>query len=263
MAGVKTITSRDNPSYKLLKRLAGSAQARKAEGLAVLDGPHLVAACLAHWGPPELLVVSESGFARPEISRLAEAAGSHTVLLADALFHSLRTVQHETGVMAAVRRPQTALPAAITGDCLLVDQLQDPGNLGSLLRTAAAAGVRDIFCSPGTVDLWSPKVLRAGQGAHFGLTLLADVPLAEVFARLRVPSLATSSHAAASVYSADLTRPVAWVFGNEGAGIAPEVLAQVTGTVSIPMPGAIESLNVSAAAAICLFESVRQRLARS
>lgn len=261
MSRVKTITSRDNPSYKLLQRLAGSAQARKAEGLAVLDGPHLVAAWLARCGAPELLVVSESGLQQPEIARLVELPGAQAVLLADALFHSLRIVQHETGVMAAVRRPQSLLPAAITGDCLLVDQLQDPGNLGSLLRTAAAAGVREIFCSPGTVDLWSPKVLRAGQGAHFSLTLVADVPLAEVFARLRVPSLATSSHAAASLFAADLTQPVAWVFGNEGAGIAPEVLSQVTRTVSIPMGGEIESLNVAAAGAICLFEAVRQRRA--
>ena len=135
--------------------------------------------------------------------------------------------------------------------------------MGSLLRSAQAAGVTQVFCSPHTVYAWSPKVLRAGQGAHFGLTIIEGVELTEVIARLAVPLVATALRGAASVFDTDLARPLAWLFGNEGAGVSDELLARADHRVSIPMPGASESLNVAAAAAVCLFEQVRQRSHRA
>lgn len=258
----RQVSSRDNPQYKRLKALGSSAQARKKEGLSVLDGAHLVEACLASGRVPELVAVSESGMRRAEVARLAAAAGVPVTRFPDALFEALSTVEHGAGIIAALRTPREAMPAVIAGDCLLLEHLQDPGNMGSLLRSAAAAGVGRVFCSPRTVYAWSPKVLRAGQGAHFALQIVEGVDLAEVSARLTVPMVATTSHRGQSVYQADLTRPVAWLFGNEGAGVSEALAAQATWRLSIPMPGKAESLNVAAAGAICMFEAVRQRAAR-
>ena len=258
---IKTISSRDNPVYKHLKLLASSTQARKKEGLSVLDGAHLVSAYLERRGAPAMMAVSESGLRNAEIARLVKSAGLDVLQLSDALFHSISTVEHETGLMAAIQTPEEALPPRISEDCLLLEQIQDPGNMGSLLRSAAAAGVRQVFASPHTVYAWSPKVLRAGQGAHFSVQIVEGVELTEGIARLKVPLIATSSHAKATVHDVDLRQPVAWVFGNEGAGVSDAILARARQRVMIPMPGGAESLNVAAAAAVCLFEAVRQRRA--
>jgi TrmH family RNA methyltransferase len=261
VATPKLVSSRENPLYKRLKALGSSAQARKKEGLSVIDGAHLIEACLASGRMPEFVAVSESGLRRPEIARLAAASGVEVTQFPDALFESLSTVVHGAGIVAALRTPRDPMPEVVVGDCLLLEHLQDPGNMGSLLRSAAAAGVRQVFCSPHTVYAWSPKVLRAGQGAHFALEIVEGVHLADVVARLRVPLLATTSHGSHSIYEADLRSPVGWLFGNEGAGVSDALAAQATARLSIPMPGTAESLNVAAAGAICMFEAVRQRAA--
>ncbi|MBL8383831.1 MAG: RNA methyltransferase [Burkholderiales bacterium] len=260
-AAARLITSRDNPLYRRLKALGSSAQARKKEGLSVLDGAHLVEACLARGWRPELVAVGESALRRAEVARLAAGAGGDVPVFADALFESLSNVEHGAGILAAVRTPRAALPDAITGDCLFLEHLQDPGNMGSLLRSAAAAGVGLVVCSPRTVYAWSPKVLRAGQGAHFRLEIVEGVDLEAARARLRVPLLATTVHGGETLYGVDLAGPVAWLFGNEGAGVSPEMAARADRRVVIPMPGQSESLNVAAAGAVCLFEAVRQRRA--
>ncbi len=146
-------------------------------------------------------------------------------------------------------------------DCLLLEEIQDAGNLGSILRTAAAAGVREVHLSRGSAFAWSPRVLRAGQGAHFSLAIREGAALAEVAAAFRGSVVATAPDAPESLFALDLRPPVAWIFGNEGAGISPALAAQATHRAHIPMPGGAESLNVAAAAAVCLFEAVRQRSA--
>ncbi len=260
---LKAVTSRDNPLYKRWRLLASTAQARKKEGLSILDGVHLVNAYLEKCGAPEWVAVSESGLKRPEIERAVRACSGDVVRLPDALFESVSVVEHGAGIVAAVKTPREVLPPTISGDCLILEHVQDPGNMGSMLRSAAAAGVRQVFCSPKTVYAWSPKVLRAGQGAHFGLLIVEGVELDEVLARLAVPLVATSSHAKTTLDALDLSQPVAWLFGNEGAGVSPGLLACATWQAAIPMPGGSESLNVAAAAAVCLFESVRQRRRRA
>ncbi len=256
---LKSVTSRDNVLYKRLRALAATSQARKREGLSILAGAHLAGAYLEKCGAPVLAAVSDSGLNRAEVARLARSCGVDVLQLPDTLFETISTVEHGAGIVFAVTTPQESLPSIISEDCLLLDQVQDPGNLGSLLRSAAAAGVRHVYCSPHTVYAWSPKVLRAGQGAHFSLSIVEGVVLEEVIDRLRVPLLATSSHADDTVHEADLSRPVAWLFGNEGAGVSPGLLERAQQQVTIPMPGGAESLNVAAAAAVCLFEAVRQR----
>ena len=137
--------------------------------------------------------------------------------------------------------------------------MQDPGNLGTVLRTAAAAGIGQALLSPGCAAAWSPKVLRAGQGAHFALAIHEEADLAAFMADYRGMTAATCLDGATSLYEARWTGPLAWIFGAEGQGVRPELVAAAQLRIKIPMPGAVESLNVGAAAAVCLFEAVRRR----
>ena len=256
----KRIASRDNALYKTLARLASSSRARREQGAALLDGPHLVAAYRASGGTAETLVASESGYGRSEVRTLFEETPARArCLLSDRLFDSLAQVATPTGILAVVRTPAaTALPERLE-TCLLLEGLQDPGNLGSILRTAVAAGVRQVFLGAGCAFAWAPKVLRAGQGAHFGLSIFESAALAPLAARFPGTVVATDPHAGTSLFDLDLTGPVAWVFGSEGAGVSPALGTSATVRARIPMPGPAESLNVAAAAAVCLFEQVRQR----
>jgi TrmH family RNA methyltransferase len=264
-AGVKPISSRDNPLYKELKQLAGSGVARRKAGRTLLDGVHLAQSYLQTIGQPQLCVVSESGRTHPEVADvLAQCVAVRTpcVVMPDALYAGLGLVEHGVGLVLAVQTPRPVLPAVLNQSAVLLDNLQDPGNLGSIMRSAAAAGIRQILCSTGTVSAWSPKVLRAGMGAHFLLEIFEGVDL-PVYARTAtVPLLATSSYAQTSLFNADLQPPVAWLFGHEGQGVAQELLDCATQQIVIPHLGAMESLNVAAAAAVCFFEQVRQRQAK-
>jgi TrmH family RNA methyltransferase len=143
--------------------------------------------------------------------------------------------------------------------CLLLENIQDPGNLGSILRTAVAAGTRQIFLSGSSVFAWAPKVVRAGMGAHFFLSIYESVDLAAIARAFPGRIVATAPRATTSLYDLDLRGEVGWLFGNEGAGLSPEAKGMSAVQVRIPMPGQAESMNVAAAAAICLFEQVRQR----
>ena len=158
-------------------------------------------------------------------------------------------------------QPATAAPPAIRADAssVVLDRVQDAGNVGAILRSAAAFGFSQVIALEGTASLWSPKVLRAGMGAHFGLALIENRQ-PEALDALTLPLLGTSSHAEESIAAATLDWPCAWVFGNEGAGASAAVQGRCARVVRIPQPGGEESLNVGAAAAICLWESARRRL---
>jgi TrmH family RNA methyltransferase len=162
------------------------------------------------------------------------------------------------GVMFLIDTPEREVPDAMTVGAVLLDNVQDPGNVGSILRSAAAAGIKQVFCSGGTAFCWSPKVLRAAMGAHFVLDIFENVDLAALMASSSIPTLATSGYATTRLYDADLRKPVAWVFGHEGQGVADDLLSLATQTVVIPHLGQVESLNVAACAAVCFFEQVRQ-----
>lgn len=259
---MKLISSRENPLYKELKHLATSSQARRKARRTLLDGVHLCQAYLQHIGTPVLCIVSEASRTLPEVAAIVErcdAAKTQCVVLPDALYGALSQVENGIGLLFVVDTPQSSLPHAINQSCVLLDNLQDPGNLGSILRSAAAAGIKQVICSKGTAFAWSPKVLRAGMGAHFVLTIHENADLAVVIGTCTIPVLATSSHARQSIYDADLRRPVAWLFGHEGQGVSEELLATATERLAIPHAGEIESLNVAASAAVCFFEQLRQR----
>jgi TrmH family RNA methyltransferase len=262
---MKAISSRDNPLYKELKQLATNSQARRKAGRSLLDGVHLCQVYLDQVGRPPFCVISEGSLAHGEVRAIlekCEAGRVQCISLPESLYQALSQVEHGVGIMFVVDTPRTAASGALTKSAVLLDGLQDPGNLGSILRSAAAAGIEQVYCSKGTVFSWSPKVLRAGMGAHFVLDIIENAHLAELVRSSRIPVLATSSHAAHRIYDVDLTRPVAWLFGHEGQGVSSDLLKMATHTVSIPHLGRVESLNVAASAAVCFFEQVRQRGAR-
>jgi TrmH family RNA methyltransferase len=185
-------------------------------------------------------------------------------VLSDALFTPLGQVEHGVGILFAVKVPDATSggQASLSLQCaaLLLDSVQDPGNLGTILRTAAAAGIQQIFCGPGTAAVWSPKVLRAGMGAHFVLEITEDVDLAQLIQQASVPVYATQPNAPKTIYTADLRAPSAWLFGHEGQGVSEQLLALATERLAIPQSSQVESLNVAASVAICLFEQRRQQI---
>lgn len=263
-AGERTpVRSQENQRFRALRKLAHSTRERRKAGLALLDGVHLIAAYRASGRRPEQLLLSESGWANPEAAQLIDAVpGEKLLILADALFNQIAQVATPTGIIALIRTPEAGPPPAAIEHCVMLDGIQDAGNLGSILRSTAAAGISTVFLSPGCAFPWSAKVLRAGMGAHFSLHIHDNVELISLLPRLSGRLICASGQATRSIYEVDLRGPLAWVFGNEGAGVSAALRAVAAEQVRIPMPGGTESLNVAAAAAICLFEQLRQRMPR-
>ena len=267
---MKAITSRDNPFFKQLIKLEDSARQRRMAGLTLLDGVHLISAYNLALGPPKSLIVSESGCENEKIKSLLAELGAgadvDVVVLSDALFREVSPVKTPTGVMALISIPPAAtVPIREDGKderseafCVLLEAVQDPGNLGSILRSAAAAGASDVYLSDGCADAWSPKALRAAMGAHFLLRIHERSDLMEVARKFNGKVIATTLKAKRSLYQTRLTGPIAFVFGNEGMGLSEAVLQATSEQISIPMPGGTESLNAAAAAAVCFFERLRQ-----
>ena len=258
MTQARRIVSRDNPLLQRVRKLTRTPGAYRKQGAVWLEGEHLCSALLTRGFQPPLSIASESAWAQPHLQALARAA-IDVVVVPDALFAGLSGLDHpaEAGIGHVLDAPQAlaiqpALPSVV------LDRVQDAGNVGSILRSASALGFVQVLALEGSAALWSPKVLRAGMGAHFGLRLIEGVD-AEDLNGLAVPLLAASSHAADDLESAPLAWPCAWVFGHEGQGIAPALIARCSHRLRIPQPGGEESLNVAAAAAICLYASSRRR----
>ena len=258
MAEPRTISSKDNPLLVRVRKLLADPGGYRKLGEVWLEGEHLCAAFVQRGGRPLQAIVSAEGLLQPALRELAGHAAAVAVV-PDELMAALSTLESPPAIGFVVATPTAP---AITPDApsLVLDRLQDAGNVGTILRSAAAFGFTQVVALKGTAALWSPKVLRAGMGAHFGLRLVEGVE-ADALAALRVPLLATSSHAARSLHEVDLPWPCAWVMGHEGQGVAPVLEQRCAMTLRIPQPGGEESLNVAAAAAVCLYESARQRVA--
>jgi len=257
---MKPISSRDNPHIKQLKRWASNGRARRDDGILLLDGVHLLDAFLASGGTLREVFVSAAAFSGGEVAHWLASHPLVSVLgLTEALFKEIAVTETPTGIIGIGEREITARSADTSADAILLDGIQDPGNLGTLLRTAAAAGVPQALLGPGCTDPYSPKSLRAGQGAQFATRVHENADLTGFLAAYSGKSIVTRLDGAVPLYDLRLSAPVAFVFGSEGQGVSPVVAAAANTGVCIPMPGSIESLNVSAAAAICLFEMLRQR----
>jgi RNA methyltransferase, TrmH family len=255
------ITSADNPQFKTLRKLAGSGRERRKTGVTLLDGLHLIEAWLAAGHALQKLVASAAGAARPEHARWLAAHPQHRhIVLADTLFAQLVDAEDSpSGLLALVEMPQDGGLPNDHLDTVVLDGVQDPGNVGSILRSAAAAGFRQAVLSADCAQAWSPKVLRAGMGAHFAIRVFEGVDLPGYLVTFKGTVAVTHLAGSTALYDADLDAPLAWVFGSEGQGVRREVLDRATLRVNIPMPGTVESLNVAAAAAVCLFETARRR----
>lgn len=273
------ISSSSNPKWRHLRELLESARERRRSGQTVLEGWHLLDAWLATGRPIRQLVIPQRTLQQlagvpasdgDDIDESVEhsspvqvAADAHWLILDDRLFGELDLLPSPSPVLAVVDIPQRALPARLGegGDIIVLDRVQDPGNVGAILRTAAAAGVQTLLTTPGTAACWAPKVLRAGMGGHFVLDIVENVaPEALQALAAYLPLAGTVLQGGQSLYGTDLRSPLAWVFGNEGEGIAPALQERLGLRLTIPQAAGVESLNVAASAAVCLFEQRRQRL---
>ncbi|MBW8828636.1 MAG: RNA methyltransferase [Burkholderiales bacterium] len=255
MTQVKQITSRDNPLLVRLRKLAGDPGAYRKLGEVWIEGDHLCAALLERGGNASHAVVTELAWDQPRYRELASRADT-VLVVPQALMNGLSALESSAPIGFVVSW-QGAGTLQNDAPTIVLDRLQDAGNVGTILRSASAFGFTQVIAIKGTAALWSPKVLRAGMGAHFGLRLVEG---AESLQGLDLPLLAASSHAAQAIHEAHLPWPCAWVMGHEGQGVSGALMNQCTTTLRIPQPGGEESLNVSAAAAICMYESSRRRL---
>lgn len=256
MTDVKSVTSRSNPQWQRLRRLAQDPSAYRRQGEVWIEGEHLCAAFVARGGVPSAAVIDAAAWEQPRWRTLASRA--RTVLVVPpSLMSGLSTLGSPVPIGYAIAWPGAGEIGAGRPSVVL-DRLQDAGNVGAILRSAAAFGFTQIVALAGTAALWSPKVLRAGMGAHFALNLVEGVA-PDALGAIALPLLATSPHAAAPIGGVALPWPCAWVIGHEGQGVDARVQERCALRLAIPQPGGEESLNAAAAAAVCLYESVRQR----
>lgn len=252
----KHITSRDNSLFKQLKKVADSSRERRKLGKTLLDGAHLVSGYVECFGMPELVIIPEGEGTNEVTGLIQNLSDVPMVMFPTLMFSELTPVASPAGILALVKTPRLAVPEEVSF-ALMLEDIQDPGNLGSMLRSAAAAGADVVYLSEGCADAWSPKALRGGQGAHYMLPIVERADLPEMVRTFKGKAFATAMQGE-SLYMQDLTGPVAFLIGNEGAGLSESLLKAASKCVTIPMPGRIESLNAMAAATICLFEKVRQ-----
>ncbi|MBX9916733.1 MAG: RNA methyltransferase [Nitrosomonas sp.] len=258
------ITSRDHPLIKQLIRLEESSQYRKKTGLTLLDGIHLIQIYCSVLGAPENLIVSKAYIDDSENEHFLTILFGHTppklTVVSNLLFREISPVKTPSGILALIALPGVKKDVSNGKEMfsVLLETIQDPGNLGSILRSAAAANVKDVYLSKQCADAWSPKTLRAAMGAHFFLHIHEDSDLQKVAQQFSGTVIATSIQANRNLFEISLVGPTAFVFGNEGAGLSKEMIQAADENIVIPMPGKTESLNAAAAAAICFFEKVRQ-----
>ncbi|MFN7856097.1 MAG: TrmH family RNA methyltransferase [Acidovorax sp.] len=248
---VTAIHSRDNPLVKDLRRLAQDTTAYRKQGRVWLEGDHLCRAAMQRGVRPSLAVFSESFFTQGSAEFAASAI--KVIVLADRLFADISGLESPARMGFVMELPPAPSVQPEAGTVVL-DRVQDAGNVGSILRSAAAFGFRQVLAIKGSAALWSPKVLRAGMGAHFGLHLLEGLDAGDL-ALLRVPLLVTHVHGGDHLHRAALPWPCAWVLGHEGQGVSLQIEAMASQRIRIAQPGGQESLNVAAAAAICLHAS--------
>lgn len=285
---MKHISSKENTQYKqLLKTHLG-----KTKGEVLLEGVHLCRSWLECYGEPVLAIFNQDILAagdvrqntgvtdpvytsdhskkkhglfqsvRDEINQMLVQLDKHKCLsVPGQLFQQLSDVDSPQGILFLVKVPVQETRTEISENAIFLDRLQDPGNAGTILRSAAAAGVRDVYLSKNSVSAWSAKVLRSAQGAHFSLNIYEQQDLSALIDKARIPVMATAlSDTAVNLFETRLPEKCIWLMGHEGQGVHPDLLSKATTLVFIPQTSLVESLNVGVAAGIVLFEHRRQRL---
>ena len=243
------ITSKDNARVKRWAKLVQDARARREEGRVVLEGPHLVAEALQAGLAPLAVVVSESGLKREDVQKLL--GRRDPVVLADKVFKAIADAETPQGIAAEIVMPAIEPK----GHCVFLEGVQDPSNVGAIVRTAAAFGAGEVVLDRGCADAWSPKTLRAGMGGHFKLALRQVSDLGKALEAFDGTILCTVLSGGIALPEAELKGRLGWIFGSEGGGISEAVARRAAVRVRIPMAPGNESINVAAAAAICLYEA--------
>lgn len=258
------IESETNPRVRRWRRLATEPRFVKKEGMTLLEGAHLAECYWKTQKPVARLILSDRATEEGRLwaDRYRSTRGLDPLVVAECVYRTFSPVEHGVGVMLEVPVPETSMPDRFTSDVLYLDGVQDAGNVGTLIRTAVAAGFSMIVASPKTAGFYTPKVLRAGMGAHFGATLVENCPIETFVQRFDGLVLAADARGGEDLFVATdyTTGSVCWILGAEGPGVSSEALAQTDRRFYIPIAEACESLNVGAAAAVCLFDTKRRRL---
>lgn len=253
---MEIITSKQNPKMRELRKLA-KAKERQRQGRYLIEGEHLIEEAVQAEVEIEHIIVTEAYYHSKE----KELNESLLIVTSEDVFNSLSSLPSPQGIMAVLPMKNIGLPSNATGKWLLLDEVQDPGNVGTLVRTADAAGCQGVIIGEGSADIYQPKVLRSMQGSHFHLPVIsmALTQTIDWFHEHQVPVYGTAlDETALPYYEVVRTNDLAIIMGNEGKGIRPELLAKTTKNLYIPMPGKAESLNVGVAAGIILFETIKK-----
>ncbi|MDA1332238.1 MAG: RNA methyltransferase [Proteobacteria bacterium] len=252
---MELIRSSQNKSIQRVQRLIKSRSARRDAGFLVLDGIHLVEECVRYNYLEKLQVFVEDPITSKEISLLIQEASEEvTITLVEShIFKKLSTTKSSQGIVAIGRLKQKSLSIKEVKFALAIDGIQDPGNLGSILRSAAAFSVDTVYLSAGTVDAYSPKSLRGGMGAQFRLAIIEDSDLSSVISEFPGRSIGSSSLRGEAIERINFSGPLLLLIGSEGTGLSDILLDKVDDIVSIPLANNVESLNVGSAAAILCF----------
>ncbi len=261
------ITSSANDRWKRWKKIAESPRAAKKLGMTLAEGSHLAQVILEKEAPAVSVILREHDVAREALELAKELierrADVRAYIVSDALYDAVSSVEHGSGLTVEVTIPEAERPhRALAEDALYLDGVQDAGNAGTLIRTALAAGIRFIAAAPGSAGLWSPKVLRAGMGAHFSAVIYENVLPEELDTLFSGKRLAADARGGRDLFRTTgwEKTPTVWMMGAEGPGLSDRALAVADARYLIPIEDACESLNVGAAAAVCLFEQRRRRL---
>ena len=249
---MSVLRSRENPRVKRWTRLVADTRLRGKEGRCLIEGPHLVGALLEHGLKPLAMLASESALERKEIANLIRRAGLNPVVLSESVFRSIVDAETPPGIAAEIAIPEVKAASAHT---VFLEGIQDSSNVGAIVRSAAAFGVGIVVLDAKCADPWSPKALRAGMGGHFLLAIREVRSLAEEVERFRGKLVCAVAHGGDDLRQAKLSDPIGWIFGSEGAGVSEPLQEKSALRVTIPMAPGSESLNVAAAAAICLYHS--------
>lgn len=248
------IASRDNSRVRRWRELTRDARARRRQQRAMIEGENLILAFLDSGKTVASLMLGKSAAQRAEFASLVKRSGKTPVVLSDALLRQISDTEAPAGIVAEIVIPSATQNLKTADACVFLDAIQDAGNVGTILRSAAAFGIRHAVLGKGCADAWSPKVLRAAAGAHFSLQLTENADLVEKLGEFSGQIACAVPRGGVSISDAQLAGRIGWIFGAEGQGVSEALAARASLKISIPMPGGTESLNVAAAAAICFYE---------
>lgn len=247
------LRSRDNPRVRHWSKLTHDGRYRKEKRRALIEGPHLLAALLDKGLRPISLLATESALRDREMSSLSAKAGLSPVVVSESLFRGIVDADSPQGIAAEIEIP--AARGNCAAICIFLEGVQDAGNVGAILRSAAAFGVGALVLDRKCADPWSPKVLRAGMGGHFSLQIDVVASLEAELERFKGRLICAVPRGGVALKKADLAGRLGWLFGSEGEGVSPELQEKAVLKLTIPTAAGTESLNVAAAAAICLYEA--------